>query len=224
MSNVNTKMTAIADEIRELSGTIDKLSLDSMASNLSDVCEEVDTQADLISQITTALEGKASASLELQNKTVTPSTETQTITADNGYDGLKRVTVEGDVNLKAENIKNGVSIFGVEGSAIGGSSINKIDVCNVTMQFFNNAGLITYSAYENDTVIAKTTSATPNTPAVLANIICGSAISFFNAYDFNGFSHSHDSKYIDRYTHHMYVLSAPTTPNVNATISVYDDD
>lgn len=93
---------------------------------------------------------------ELQSKTVTPTTSSQTVKADEGYDGLEKVTVnriptsyvkpvatrgaetitpgvddqyigsgvycsglqtiKGDSDLKASNIKSGVSIFGVDGS------------------------------------------------------------------------------------------------------------
>ena len=52
----------------------------------------------------------------LQDKTVIPSTNSQSITADEGYDGLGVVTIDGDTNLIASNIKKDVSIFGITGS------------------------------------------------------------------------------------------------------------
>lgn len=60
----------------------------------------------------------------LQNKTVTPTTSLQTVTADEGKTGLGTVTVnavtaEIDANITAENIKSGVTILGVTGSYSG---------------------------------------------------------------------------------------------------------
>ena len=62
--------------------------------------------------------------IKLQNRTVTPTTSQQTITAPSNYDGLGTVTVSAvtaaiDSNITAENIKSGVAILGVTGSYTG---------------------------------------------------------------------------------------------------------
>lgn len=57
--SVNTKMTAIADEIRTLSGTTDPMGLDAMATNVSNANEEIADQEALMEQLRSALEGKS---------------------------------------------------------------------------------------------------------------------------------------------------------------------
>ena len=92
--SVNSKMTTLADEVRELSGTTTTKSIDTMTSDINEANTEISSQMNLINQIATALEGKASGGeINLQNKTVTPTESSQSIKADSGYDALDTVTV-----------------------------------------------------------------------------------------------------------------------------------
>lgn len=64
---------------------------------------------------------------KLQAKTATPTTSSQTIVADSGYDGLSEVQVEAvtssiDSNITAGNIKKDVTILGVTGTLEEGTT------------------------------------------------------------------------------------------------------
>ena len=77
-----------------------------------------------LNEILTAVnELPSQRSVKLQEKSVTPTSSAQAVVPDSGYDGLSKVNVSGDSNLVPDNIKNGVSIFGVTGSMSGGVEV-----------------------------------------------------------------------------------------------------
>jgi polyhydroxyalkanoate synthesis regulator phasin len=57
--DVNSKMTALADEIRELSGTTTTKSIDTMTADVDAANAEITEQSELLEQIVIALENKA---------------------------------------------------------------------------------------------------------------------------------------------------------------------
>ena len=59
-------------------------------------------------------------------KIAVPSRVQQVIIPDTGYLGLGSVIVQGDSHLLPENIKKGVTIFGVEGTSAGSSEQDEI--------------------------------------------------------------------------------------------------
>lgn len=73
-----------------------------------------------VTQYATAIV-EAGAAPILQDKTITPTTSQQIITADEGYDGLGTVTINAvtsniDNNIQPGNILEDVFILGVEGT------------------------------------------------------------------------------------------------------------
>lgn len=88
-----TDATASADEI--MSGETAYVNGSKVTGTFS-IDSELSAQDDLIAQLSAAvnsLPDAGSGEPTLQNKTVTPTTSKQTVTADSGYDGLGTVTV-----------------------------------------------------------------------------------------------------------------------------------
>ena len=74
MTTVNEKMTALANEIRELSGTTTSKSIDAMTTDVNAANENINEQSNLISQISTLV----------ATKVTPPSTDTNDATATAG--------------------------------------------------------------------------------------------------------------------------------------------
>ena len=90
-------------------------------------------------------------------QTITPGTTNKTIASGRYLTGTQ--TIKGDANLVAENIKSGVSIFGVTGSYEGsttGSGSGSVQSCQVS---FTNPDMslegVRYTAVENGVAVLK---------------------------------------------------------------------
>lgn len=117
------KLTSIADAIRTKNGTSAKLSLDDMASSILsiesgsgiDTSDATATADDIIASKTAYVNGeKITGNIVRYNGTTyTPTTEDELFPA-GAYNS--KIIVKGDANLLPENIRQGVSIFNVEGT------------------------------------------------------------------------------------------------------------
>lgn len=120
---LTNKLTNIADAIRTKNGTSAKLSLDDMASSIlaiesgsgTDTSDATATADDIIANKTAYVNGeKITGNIVRYNGTTyTPTTEDELFPA-GAYNS--KIIVKGDANLLPENIRQGVSIFNVEGT------------------------------------------------------------------------------------------------------------
>ena len=100
----------------------------------------------------------------LQEKTITPETLPTVVGADEGYTGLSQVTVNPDTNLKAENIRSGKTIFGVNGTFAGvntGDALSNVDL--ISMITTNYQIETCYISPVTDKKLTYTSDAEPDT-------------------------------------------------------------
>lgn len=119
-----------------------------------------------------------------QEKTVTPSVSSQDITPDSGK-VLSKVTVNGDSNLVPENIKNGVSIFGVTGSLSAGANVDTatvtLTISEKLLSWFAGGWVIIATTLENGRIITKQQTST-QLSVTIDNIIKGTSVEIFGLY------------------------------------------
>ncbi len=135
--NLTNFLTDVADAIRNKKGSSEAISASSFDSEIAsittgtaeDLTEELieqdnllTTQETTIDEIFSSLQNKiAGSEISLQEKIITPTTSQQNVVPDSKYNGLSKVVVNAvtsaiDDDIKAGNIKKGVSILGVTGT------------------------------------------------------------------------------------------------------------
>ena len=133
-------------------------------------------------------------------KTVTPGTTNQTAVASGRYT-TGAVTVKGDANLKAKNIAEGVSIFGVTGMHSGGAETVTVQInfsgskyiylVNSSFEYkiINYNATIEIAKYSIVIVYADMYSSatfSPSSAAILKNQISTGTTSQYNVYQITG--------------------------------------
>lgn len=126
-------ITGIADAVRSKTGSTDKMvpsKIITEIGKLADVSNDTVTADKMLGGITAhdktgeKIEGTILTSLA--GGTYTPGKTDRTLNVAKQY-MLLPITIKGDANLVPENIKSGVSIFGVEGTVeAGGGSVSMI--------------------------------------------------------------------------------------------------
>lgn len=114
-------------------------------------------------------------------QTITPGTADKTIASGKYLTGTQ--TIKGDANLMADNIKSGVSIFGVAGSfegSGGGAAGGSLDTCTVTLKGLYGAYIHGYAATVVNNGAIETAYeyqyGATNTERVIENVLCGSIL------------------------------------------------
>ena len=98
--------------------------------------------------------------------TIIPSTSDQTINSGVYLTGAQ--TIKGDSNLVAENIKSGVSIFGVTGTASGGGDSGSTETCTLIANISRGSMLqLMYLDINNNIVIRKGSNVITNNENIL---------------------------------------------------------
>lgn len=129
MSTQETYLAAIADAIRTKTGETGTIQASQFASKIAGISTSLPTQEKTVSPSTSQVVVTPDSGKTLSKVTVgaispiklaatyTPTTTDQVIPASRWLSGAQ--TIKGDANLIASNIKSGVSIFNVAGTASG---------------------------------------------------------------------------------------------------------
>lgn len=136
MATVKEKMTALADEVREISGSEELMGLDDMQQNLDVANENVQTESDLIEQIQVALENKISvdlsdyATIEYVDEAIAAADVGEDIYVQaeeptNAEDGTVWIDLDENIEVKAPDTTLSIAGEPADAKAVGDALANK---------------------------------------------------------------------------------------------------
>lgn len=160
MGTLTEFLTGIANAIRGKTGETGSIPASSFAEKIAGITTGVDTSdataaaGDILSGKTAYVNGaKVKGNIQsLAAQTITPGKFDQTIASGKYLTGAQ--TIKGDANLLTENIKSGVSIFGVDGTAKAAKTC-KVSITNFvyyTLYYIGDDGTL-QSIAGNETII-----------------------------------------------------------------------
>ena len=163
--------------------------------------------------------------------TYTPTTSNQTIAAGTYCSGVQ--TIKGDANLKAENIAEGVSIFGITGThSGGGSGGGNIETCTVVINHpYTSLDYIPAhmaTTYYNGEYSYDGSNYMYNgiyTPQYTINsVICGTCIYIESKIDSQIRGYSFENAELVDYAIGRFFIKITARAGETAVINIWDDD
>lgn len=154
IERINGEVNSQSTIIDQISSVLDSKSPSNMLSSGAIVTNSVSTPLQNNTTKLQALKEKADSLPEyvppakLQEKTVTPTKEGLSVVPDSGFDGMSKVTVNGDSNLVPENIKEGVSIFGITGNLKPGEILTTVGIDWI----MNDKGTLKYTDIHGESI------------------------------------------------------------------------
>lgn len=216
--SVNTKLTNLANEIREISGTTTKKSLDVMISDISAANDLIDEQGDLIAQLQAAVDSLPEA----------------------GGGSGEDVTAEVfEYTNKIASLESAVASLETElaNKASGGTGSGSLETCSLTLDFsakINSAAIGCDIIDENGDAIGATMYMDSTINLVtIENVVCASSLFIlYKGYALPGFSCENcyklpltplsGSSTATAAALHTFKITAPN--GGNAKITVYNND